>query len=669
MLPILAEKDGHELRLFVPFSTLIFFSITRYIGFSALTIYPTIDRATAAILFQRTITTSLSYDHMIIVALGLVTLYFLICDKRIIPILAAFGVLQFYLFYNSQFVLDIFALLMMPAIISIILANHFTTKKIIKRTHSWKNLLYVSTAVAFCFEFFIISIWIAYPFFPRIFLGSTIWYPIVVEMELFYAFARIAPVFLIFTSYSFLTKLAQPTIYKFFKSKLRYISRQNDIEETQKRIAQLESKLETVSSITKKMSWSERFVGMQYLERIKNSITLERTKLEDSGFRPNILFSPKIMLAVAVGISIVFAFYPYLPTINPHYTWVSVDDFNYQQFLNQMNQRDTIPEKLQEAFAISSGDRPLTMILMYSFQHSLGLDTMTAVRFFSLFLGPGLVLGTYFFVREGTKSKHQAAYVALLTAFSHQVIVGIYAGFFANWLGLVAAYLAFLMIHRFWQKPSVKNYLLVFGHSVLSFLMYVYVDIYFLLTLLVFLILSAIKYRRVSSEKKKVLILASIFAVYAAVFVLRILLGSTGLFDTVFGREDVSLSYREFANRWSNFPYFMHFYVGGFLANAAILVFAFVWTLYSKYEKTFDRILLAALFAGALPLVFGDEVLQSRVYYDMPVHIVAAIAIWRILNRNDVNPLFAKTAFSLVTIHFAIYAIRSLSNLNLSGLS
>ena len=124
MLSRLSNKDRYELRLYIPFSVLIFFVITRYIGFSGLTIYPTIDRATAVILFQRTITTSLSYDHMVIVAAGLVTLYFLISNKKIIPILAAFGVLQFYLYYNSQVALDIFALLMMPAIISIISSTH-----------------------------------------------------------------------------------------------------------------------------------------------------------------------------------------------------------------------------------------------------------------------------------------------------------------------------------------------------------------------------------------------------------------------------------------------------------------------------------------------------------------------------------------------------------------
>ena len=661
--------DRHELRLWLPFSVLIFFVVTRYIGYSALSIYPTINRATASVLFQRTITSSLSYDHIVIVTLGLVTLYFLICNKKIIPILGAFGVLQVYLFYNSQLALDVFALLMMPVIVSVIVANCFTRKKIIKE-HTWKNLLYLSTAVAFCFELSIIAIWVAYPFFPRTVLDSIFWHPVVLELELFYAFARIAPVFLIFTSYSFLTKLAQNGIHEFIKTRWKIQEKERtDIYEIQNKIFILSDKLAKINSISVHIGIFEKLRQMPYLDSIKNSITLEKLRLEDSRFRANVLFSPKIVLSIAVGISVVFVVYPYIPTVNPHYTWVSVDDFNYQQFLNQMHQQPTILEQVKEAFTVSSGDRPLTLILMYSFQSALGFDTLTAVRFFPVLLGPALVLGVYFFVREGTKNKHQASYAALLTAFSHQVVVGIYAGFFANWLGLVAAYLAFLMIHRFWQKPSLRNYLLVLGHSILSFLMYIYVDVYLLLTLLVFLILSAIRYRHVLSEKKKILVLSSIFAVYAAVFMIRIILGSTDLFNMVFGREDISFSYREFANRWTNFPYFMHFYVGGFLTNAAILVFAFVWTLYAKYDKTFDRILLACLFAGALPLVFGDEVLQSRVYYDMPVHIAAAIAIWRILNRTDVNPLFAKTAFSLVTIHFAIYAIRSLSNLNLAGIN
>jgi len=128
-------------------------------------------------------------------------------------------------------------------------------------------------------------------------------------------------------------------------------------------------------------------------------------------------------------------------------------------------------------------------------------------------------------------------------------------------------------------------------------------------------------------------------------------------------REDVSLSIRDFRNRWLNLPTFMHYYVGGFLANAAFLAFTVLWTLQAKFENTFDRVLLAALVVGSIPLVFGDVVLQSRIFYDMPVQIAAAIAIFRLVNSTKFNSRYSKIAFLLLTIHFAIYAIRSLSNL------
>ena len=179
--------------------------------------------------------------------------------------------------------------------------------------------------------------------------------------------------------------------------------------------------------------------------------------------------------------------------------------------------------------------------------------------------------------------------------------------------------------------------------------------------------ITAIIFRNNSNERKKILILSSIFGVYAAIFAIRVFLGSTDLFDVVFAREDIALSATEFRNRWLNFPKFMYYYVGGFFANAALLAFTFLWAMFAKYENTFDRIILASLLAGAIPLAFGDFVLQSRIFFDMPVHIAAALAIYRIVNTRGINSRFAKVAFSLMTIHIAIYAVRSLSNLNLQG--
>lgn len=479
----------------------------------------------------------------------------------------------------------------------------------------------------------------------------------IIDLELFYALARLSPYVLILALYSFLVK-------PFYTTMLKNVVSDNGDSVIQKRIHTLSSYIRKIES-NKYQTFSDRLQLMPYINDLKDTIKLDKMRLNPN-FLPNVLFNPKIILGLAIVTSVLFAVYPYLPAINPHYTWVSVDDRAYQQFIKNVEEQGTIPHIIKQAFVESAGDRPLTLLIMSAFHSISGLSIVNSVRLFPVFASPALILAIYFFVKRGMNS-YYGAYAALLATFSQQVIVGIYAGFLANWLGLVAVFLFFLVLHKFWEAPSIKTYLLLFGHSVLSFLMYIYIDVYLLLTLLVFLVISLVKLRKDFSARKKILILSSIFALYISIFEIRILLGSTGLFSSIFQREDIIFSFREFQNRWVNFPYFMHFYVGGFFANTVLIALAFIWALQAKYENTFDRILLAALFVGAIPIIFGNPVLQSRVFYDIPISVVAAIVVVKILNRKSVNPLLAKTTFVLLTAHLAVYALRSLSNITIGG--
>lgn len=119
-----------DLHLFLPFSILLLFGITRYIGFFGVTIYPTIDRATSIMVFQRTLTPSILFDNIAIIALGLVTMYFLVGNKKkniILPVFISLGIL--FAIY-SHVALDVFALLIIPTIGGLFIANQFTKKKI-----------------------------------------------------------------------------------------------------------------------------------------------------------------------------------------------------------------------------------------------------------------------------------------------------------------------------------------------------------------------------------------------------------------------------------------------------------------------------------------------------------------------------------------------------------
>ncbi len=650
--------ENVDIHVFLPFSFLILFAITRYLSFFQVGIYPTIDRATVVASFSRSVTGNILIDDAIITVSGLVTLYFLIKSKVRIPIIGTFGALGIFLVLKDQTALDIFALLVTILIVGIFIADQFLSKKIIKK-RDWKYLLYTGIAVVFCFEIFVMLIWVVYPFSPNYFKKSILWQSVVLQLELFYAFARLSPYFLILVTYSFLAKPAFNSIRNYFrKQNLEQEKESTEIFKISDRIAKIEN--------TKKSGLTERLSYGPYLNYLYDILSVEKMK-RNPIFVPNILLDPKLFLCIAIGVSIMFAIYPYLPTINPHYKWVSVDDFAYEQYLNQLESQPTIKSMVHQLFIISGGDRPATLLIMEGLRHLSGLTIMTVVRFFPVILGPALVLSVYYFVQQGIKNSFYASYAALLTSLSYQIVVGIYAGFIANWIGLVVAFVFFTILYRFWEKPSFKNYLLVFGHSILSFSLYVYIDVYLLLTLFIFLGISSVKFRKDSVQLKKILILSSIFAIYAAIFETRLFLGSAGLYSSVFQREDISFTIREFQNRWINFPYFMHLYVGGFFANTLPLVFAFVWTLYAKYEKTFDRIMLSAIFVGSIPIIFGNPILQSRVFYDMPIFVAAALGVLRVLNRKNFSSPFAKVTLVLITVDIFIYAIRSLSNLVIGG--
>lgn len=659
MLDYLKQNKG-DLVFFAPFSVMILFAIPRLFSFFAFPFYPTLDRHTMYGVFSHPVTPSLQYDQIIIVFAGLGAAFFLVRQKKFIPILALFAALGVGTMFYLPAGLDVFSLLIMPAM-TVLFIMDYKKKRITKTQKDGKNLLYVITLILCGFEIFVLLSWVAFGIAPSTIKKSFLWHPMSLEFELFYVLSNLSSFTIILCTYAFLLRPIKNMMNK------PHVMIQDDKTHSviHGNIEKINSKILQIKHISRH-GLLNRLFAKSYVEVLEESLDAQKTRLETPSFRPNVIFAPRVVLAIAISLSVVFAVYPYLPTINPQYTWISVDDFNYQQFLRQF-EKNSLQDVIRKSFVISSGDRPITLLLMESFHRFLGTDIMTSVRFFSVPLGPGIVLAVYFFVKEGLHSRQNAAYAALFTAFSHQIVVGMYAGFFANWLGLVLVYLSFMMMHKFWIKPSVKNYLLVVLHSILSLLTYIYVDVYLLATILVFLIISALKFGRVPSERKKILIISSIFAIYAALFALRVFVTSPDLFDAIFGREDISFSFIEFKNRWTNFPYFFHVYMGGFFANFAVLALAFLWTMTAKYEKPFDRILISALFVGAIPLVAGNEVLQSRVFYDMPVQIAAAIAVLRLVNRNDIKPFFAKTAFILISVHFAIYAIRSLSNLNPFG--
>jgi len=83
--------------------------------------------------YEHSVTSSLVIDQMTIIFLGLITLYFLIQRKKILPILGGFLALAVYLGIQNEIAIDVYALLMLPITISVIIFNHYKENKFFKK--------------------------------------------------------------------------------------------------------------------------------------------------------------------------------------------------------------------------------------------------------------------------------------------------------------------------------------------------------------------------------------------------------------------------------------------------------------------------------------------------------------------------------------------------------
>jgi len=71
-----------------------------------------------------------------------------------------------------------------------------------------------------------------------------------------------------------------------------------------------------------------------------------------------------------------------------------------------------------------------------------------------------LMLSTFFLVRAGGSLLH-ASTAMLVTVFSFQVTVGVYAGFFANWFALTFVYIFYGLLMRVLKGKNCSPFLLV----------------------------------------------------------------------------------------------------------------------------------------------------------------------------------------------------------------
>jgi len=211
------------------------------------------------------------------------------------------------------------------------------------------------------------------------------------------------------------------------------------------------------------------------------------------------------------------------------------------------------------------------------------------------------------------------------------------------------------MQHRNLLLYALCCILVLFFHS--------YTWSYFIVVISFFLIWSGIQ-GKISKESIRIIVILAIvtFGVISIDILKSYFGGVSDSFSNDLLNPDTTIGYTEFAQRWDNLNSTFHWYVGGYLTNSAVLLLVFLWAVTSNYKNHFDRILYSMLFISVLPILFGDIVVQARIFYNIPLQIPASIMMYRIY-KNPKKTTFEKPLlFALIFMQFN-YALRAMANM------
>ena len=360
-------------------------------------------------------------------------------------------------------------------------------------------------------------------------------------------------------------------------------------------------------------------------------------------------------------LSMIIAMVPHLRIIESSEV-IGVDTGYYSVSIkNIVSKSNTTSEAIAETFSYDKADRPFVLLLLYLYSLALNSDDSKTLDFLPLVLSPALVLAVYFLTREISSNRLSPIFAAFFTAVSGQVLAGIYAGFYANWIALIIGFSCLALMISYLRRPTILKALVFSGLILLLLLSHTYTWSIFLLVMIIFLIIS---YRRKYYYSRKSTAILFIPLLFSVVFdISRALV--IGVDSAIEGNMDVAevkgAGLNQFSERWNNLIRTAQSYLGGLLGNFIILALAVYWLFIADLRRPGDIFILVFLSVGILPLFFGDVVILSRTLYEIPYQIPAAISMAHILSVNA----FKRSRIlliSTVSVWLLVIAITNIAN-------
>jgi hypothetical protein len=380
----------------------------------------------------------------------------------------------------------------------------------------------------------------------------------------------------------------------------------------------------------------------------------------ESTLRINKLVKPKgkiVLLIFTMIISVVMVLIPHLPTINPDDQRVGADTFHYIRWIASLTNANSAYEFLIELFAVQNGDRPLALLVLYAAVKIANLNPSFTLEVIApMIFGPALILVTYILTRElFPKNDAISLLAAFLTSVSFQTLIGIFAGFYANWFAIIIGYLSLIFLLRSLIKPVHSN--LITFSILLTATLFIHVYTWTILAIVTSIFLFVGFKLNYSSRRTLTTLLLIVLSTAIVDVIKSTITGApTGYVHTQIADTIKESFLVNFDSRWNNISETLAAYAGQF-GNFIMLILGVFWIFLSNLRDKSSSLLIAFLSVGAFPVFFGDWVSQSRVFYDIPFQILAAVGLTYIMNLPNGKILFLSISSWLLAI-----SLRSVPN-------
>lgn len=613
---------------FIAFSAYLIMYVILTLTLLEVNIYPTTNRITIVdATVQWTLTGVKNYD--LLVALSCLSLSILFLFKRIVGISITGLVVLLFLVsvsdvaHEKSFQILFFASL--PFFVFMmgiyIMKNKDSVIGLIEtKPSSLHRPLVIFISVVVVIELVVIGRWSLHPFFPAIEHDHWSWNLNNLESNLFYAFGLLSPHLFLLSTVSFLLRhyLTKP-----FERAMKFLEQSTSAGNREK--------------------------------NIESSVFLGRAAKV-------IIGKPQIHLSLIVLMSIVITLYPY--AVSGDQGSLGVDIPGYVQTIEQYTYPGEFIKSIDNIFRIY-GDRSLSLMIMYSMKEVSGVELETLLKYLPALLAPLLVISVYVFTKRVYSNQSVAVIAAFMAALSHQVVVGFYAAFYSNWMALITMYIAslYLINSANLGKAGFRSIFLFAVFTILTLFLHSYTWTYFIAIITLFLIWSIVQNLKAKKGIRVLMVLGAVTLVIVGIDLLKSQISATtGGFerDLVIAESQTGLD--QFAGRWFNLQYAFRIYLGGFFTNSMILLLLFVWTITARYKEPSDKLFLAMIFVALLPILFGDYVVQDRIFFMIPFYVPASIIMYRIMSNPKLS--FRRYLFIALLAMQSIYALRAMANMD-----